>query len=842
MNAKKPLTQNEIRAALWHRGVLSYKLHPAQKELYDLYYRSSNKTNTWLLGRRCLGKGTLIKTPIGLVEIEKLKVGDSVYGVNKDGTVTPCEIVKTHVNGIKPVIDLVHHNKLLETCTEDHKWLTTHETLGGEEELETRNITRRQRIIRKWIDAPGGRVVEPHAYVLGAFLGDGCRSESQIPERNKRLFISSIDDLIPRKIAEILGCNFYRQNPNNYTWVLRSKDKSKLSFNRYKKYCHHRRSYEKFIDLDIIKKWCRSSQLQFLAGLIDTDGTVQVSEGCLIVGFGMQSRSVVEAASYIIHNNFQYRPTIYCDSREKYKNGPVYYFNIKNNLYCKKILKSLDSYLVRPSKKYKPEYDSFLENNTNPTSIGVKKINPRLLETFDITINNETNLYLTANGLVTHNSGKSYCLVVLSVEECLKKPNSVVKLVSPTKTQMEQNIKPLFNKVLEDCPISLEPKFSAKNSTYKFKNGSEIQLAGSDGGHAEKLRGTDCTAAFIDEAGSCDELGSLVRDILLPATLATKGKIVLASTPPKDMDHEFVRFIEEAEKNETIVKKPTTCNPLIPADELERLINELGGYDSETTRREIFCELIRSSVTTVIPEFTEQLEALIVQDVQRPPFFDSYEAMDLGFVDLTGILFAYYDFKNARIVIEDELLVNLKQSETNLPKLVSLIQEKERSLWYVPQTGEIRPVFLRVSDLNPIALQEILRASNFQLNFANARKDDKDAAINQLRVAIANKKIIINPRCKNLIIQLRHAKWKVRGSKREFKRSTDNGHYDLIDALIYLVRSVNYNKNPYPSHYNMDPKDLYVRKDISKPQQLSPDMNVFKALFQPKRPTGPKKF
>ena len=55
-------------------------------------------------------------------------------------------------------------------------------------------------------------------------------------------------------------------------------------------------------------------------------------------------------------------------------------------------------------------------------------------------------------------------------------------------------------------------------------------------------------------------------------------------------------------------------------------------------------------------QLEQELKEEIIRDWPKPPFFDGYVSMDLGAVDLTGILFAYYDFRANKIIIEDELI------------------------------------------------------------------------------------------------------------------------------------------------------------------------------------------
>lgn len=400
--------------------------------------------------------------------------------------------------------------------------------------------------------------------------------------------------------------------------------------------------------------------------------------------------------------------------------------------------------------------------------------------------------------------GKSYSAIIIALMQCLKKPNSVVKVLAPTKLQINTILRPLIKEILLDCPSELQPNMHKAQHIYYFPNGSELQLAGSDSGHAEKLRGGAADLCIVDEAQNCSDLLNVVRSVLIPTTMNTKGKILIIGTPPKDFEHDFLKLIEEAETKSTLLKKTIYDNPRIKEDEIKDIIAAYpGGVNNPEFRREFLCELSRDSSLIVIPEFTSEVEKEVIKEWPKPPHFDSYESMDLGFKDMTVILFAYYDFRASKVIIEDEFV--LQGNEVQIPKLVSNILKKEEELWNNPYINEVKRPHIRVSDINYIVTQEITRESNGKIYFLTARKDDKDAAINNLRVMIEAKKIIINPKCKTLITHLRNAKWSNRKDVRLLAHSTaDGSHFDALDALTYLIRHIDFNKNPYPKDYALN--------------------------------------
>lgn len=437
--------------------------------------------------------------------------------------------------------------------------------------------------------------------------------------------------------------------------------------------------------------------------------------------------------------------------------------------------------------------------------------------------------------LLSRRQGKTFTLCILAIEQCIRRPNSIVKFVSPTKMQVNQNVRPIMRKILEDCPEDLRPELREKDYIWYFPNGSEIQLAGSESGHAERLRGGDSDLWFVDEAGSCSQLRDVVRSILLPTTLITNGKGVLASTPPKDSDHDFLAYIEEAELKGSLVIKTIDDNPRITQEQKDALIEELGGEHTEEAQRELYCKIIRDTTRTVIPEFDEKLEKEIVKEWPRPPYYDAYESMDTGGKDFTVVLHAYYDFRAAKIIVEDETVINFQEKDVTIEKLVRDINKKEWELWKSPLTGEYKPPFLRVSDVDYILLNEITNQSKKVLpageviHFQLAKKDDADAALNNLRILIKNRKIIINPKCKTLISHLKNGKWDK--NKTRFAHGTDGSHYDAIEALKYLARHIQFTKNPYPANYNINMQDLFVSNPNSYNERTGNQFDVYRKLF-----------
>lgn len=408
--------------------------------------------------------------------------------------------------------------------------------------------------------------------------------------------------------------------------------------------------------------------------------------------------------------------------------------------------------------------------------------------------------------LCSRRFGKSHCLCSWAIETCIKIPGAIVKYACPQKEMVRTIINPIMNNILKDCPAHLMPEWKEKRQVWLFPNGSEIQIAGTDKGNVEFLRGGKADLAICDEAGFMDGLSNVVYSVLAPTVDTTGGKVVLSSTPnPQEPQHDFhTMFIAPREDEGRLVKFTLHDSPMVSKEKIQEIISRYpGGESNAQFRCEYLCEVITQREAMVIPELTPEVQLAIVQENPRPAYCDYYTSADPAFVDLTGVLFSYYDFKRASLIIEDELVMNGEEMTTD--SLAKAIADKEKQNYKHPVTHMSSEPFMRVIDNNNLILVNDLHRLH-SLTFIPTKKDNKEAQINQLRMMISEGRIIINPRCRNLVYQLKNAKWdKQHKGFLRIKDSSDGqlrgGHADLLDALLYLVRNIVQAKNPYPYGY-----------------------------------------
>lgn len=87
--------------------------------------------------------------------------------------------------------------------------------------------------------------------------------------------------------------------------------------------------------------------------------------------------------------------------------------------------------------------------------------------------------------------GKTHTMLVDALEQGMTVKNGIFKFAAPTQRQVKEIIHPIIRDLLEDCPIEFRPVWKTKEEHYYFPStGATLGVAGCDGGHAEKLRGT----------------------------------------------------------------------------------------------------------------------------------------------------------------------------------------------------------------------------------------------------------------------------------------------------------------------------------------------------------------
>jgi len=387
--------------------------------------------------------------------------------------------------------------------------------------------------------------------------------------------------------------------------------------------------------------------------------------------------------------------------------------------------------------------------------------------------------------------GKTTSILVFVFEKLIAHPGWVCRWCEPQKEQARKIVMPIINNLRRDAPEELYAKYSTTDSVYKFPNGSQLFLLGVNEDKGESARGPASNIIVLDEFGFWREAAHISKSILYPQLQSQEGQwFIKASTPPEDLGHVYYKEKETAIRKGRHILKVIYDNEALSKEELEEIIEEAGGVDSPTFRREYMCEEVGDPTLRVIPEWTE--ENVVPNDYPRPDFFTPYVGGDSGADDNTAILFGYYDFLKNEVVIEYELVL----SGHTTKNIVRLARRIEKVLW-----GRVE-VRRRVYDAQKQTLFDIY--ADLKWPVSAPAKENKTAAVHVLRDEIGAGRFKVKERCRQTIRQMRVGQWR-NEKKLDFERPDDEtlGHLDAIAAAIYLNRAVDRKLNPIPPNLGL---------------------------------------
>lgn len=701
---------------------------------------------------KCLAMNTLIMTPGGPKAIQDLRVGDLVY--SEDGK--PIKILEIHNQGIKKVVDLTSGKRVLETCTLDHRWLAMEDRDRREELRKTDDLSKHYPIKRVYVECPLGDIDEPHAYVIAAMLGNGCRLKKGL-----RLCISSEDATVPNKVAAILKKNAFKQSGNNFNyWIAetfgrRGVRENLVTFSHNEEWIKGRLSHEKICDLEVVKTWNRTSLLNFIAGLIDTDGSVHIVGNEIVLSIGMQAKSVIEAAQYAFLALWQHKTSLKEDSRGKYKNGSVWYISVKNIAVCKRALKELSPFIALERKKYKSDYDLLVPNNSREDSVGVILSAAREEQCYDISVDSKTHLYLTANGLVTHNSD----LIAEILSEDVEESGLDSLFMAKTQRQARSIIWP---KIAAKLRHQIGWKSNESRLEYSYKGGPKIACKGAD------LRADDIVGGAY-RIIACDEYALWAKPeikdrVLAPMLIDHNGQFIFASTKRgKNHFHKLHMHALAHPEKYLVVEGTMMDNPFLSEDGRRKVIEEYPGGEANP--------LFQQEILNKYVVFEGQVFALdemtYMDDLWAPFEYDHaahWRGVDHGFSpDPTACVWIAYNEHR------DYYQVYAEYKQQAL-----LIKQHADAIESLVPGPPLRKFHQTISDIDP---QIIAEYEAVGLSMDPADKRDKKARLLKLVNAMRIGRVKIARNCRMLLDEIASLTWD------DIEKKTGEDH--LIDAFDY---------------------------------------------------------
>lgn len=401
--------------------------------------------------------------------------------------------------------------------------------------------------------------------------------------------------------------------------------------------------------------------------------------------------------------------------------------------------------------------------------------------------------------------GKSTLGFILCLEYCLRNPYQISRFIPPEIKQAWQIVMPTFGKLQRLAPPGLIEHKKAENA-FRVGQDSWIFLGGFDSQN-DAQRGGEASFIVCDEEGSTnpEEYNYILKSVLKPQLLDTKGRMLHLGTIPPDLSHPFMtETVFKAECEDRYFEFTIHDNPRLDESQKLQAIEDCGGEDTDEYQREYLCKRTRTPHLMVCPKFQRNM----VEKLFYLPLYTWFEVIgDWGGVtDKTVILCGWYDTETLEFKIYDEVVSEPHTASTEtvegIRRLIAYKENLKVELEGIPpphnygHRGQPLTAWLDVPGQMQVDLNKL-----HKLNVRVPLKDDLASGIKMLNHYLDKYLIKIHPRCKFLLKSLEEAKFNKK--RTDFERTEALGHCDAIAAIIYFLRMARkeYAKPPEPRDY-----------------------------------------
>lgn len=396
--------------------------------------------------------------------------------------------------------------------------------------------------------------------------------------------------------------------------------------------------------------------------------------------------------------------------------------------------------------------------------------------------------------------GKTTERFVIRCEDCIRNPGHNYRYASAFQKNIDEIVNDVSGYVLETCPQDLRPRLVG--NIFKFPNGSQLRLVGLDM-HPDGLRGRASDGDDLSEAAFIKNLRYVVKNVLYPQYQGKPhARLCLESSAPVESESEYdTIFIEDAKVRGAYVYKTIDDNPMLSDDERQEFIDAAGGRNHVDCRREYFNERVRDPSGTVVPEFSLARHVLLPP---LPRYAHCYDGADPGTRDKFGLVFGFWDFERAKLVI----VKSWAERNAGLSDVAAVHEETEK-LWTGLQYWDGERLcdnpYRRISDTDARVILELKREYGIQyiaadkkhakaVTDAGSARKLPEGKLYALRNAFLNDQIEIWPDSGPLAAQLNAGRWN--DQRTDFERTDALGHLDCVMALVYLWNGLQRHLNP----------------------------------------------
>lgn len=367
-------------------------------------------------------------------------------------------------------------------------------------------------------------------------------------------------------------------------------------------------------------------------------------------------------------------------------------------------------------------------------------------------------------------SGKSYFITQKLLIKALNERRKILVIRKVART-LKDSCFQLFLDTIEKFQLTSYVKINRSNYTIELPNKSLILFYGMD--NSEKIKSiTGITDIWLEETTEFTEDDITQLDLRLRDAKAANQQIYYSFNPVSKANICYKKwFADDAtydKERTTIFHSTYKDNKFLP----DSYISSLEALKEQNpTYYKIYALGEFGSLDKVIfnnweigamPENKSKLELLI--------------GLDFGFTnDATALVIAYLDENSKTIYVETELY---KKGLTNNEIALSI------------ENLGISKSLIIADSAEPKSIEELRRAGIRRIKAASKGKDSILSGIQKLQ----QYKIVVNPNCENLIVELQNYSWQKDKATNEYINKPIDSFNHAIDALRYSLQCVEQGK------------------------------------------------
>jgi hypothetical protein len=384
--------------------------------------------------------------------------------------------------------------------------------------------------------------------------------------------------------------------------------------------------------------------------------------------------------------------------------------------------------------------------------------------------------------------GKSFFIIIVALMHSLSRSRALVRIFAETEIQIADIVNDNLQIIEQLAPPGLiDRKKSDKRWLINGPLGeSQIRLGMLSAAHVDGKRGGNATLIILEEGGfsPSDTYKRAIGGTINAQLLRSSGRLVHVTTPSEDMNHYVhTEVLPKCEVHNAVARLDIHKNPQLTEKQIELARSRC--TTAEEWMREYLVQIVKDQISTVVPEFSREIH---VREMKIPAYTYWMTSLDFGgTVDKHGLLRCFYDFERAKFCVWDERFL---ERNTPTKEIIAAGLDLEKGIKWL-SSGPYR-----ISDC-PGQVMTDLNAEGYYVTTPDKEKGSWEAGINAIRMAFSNEQIEIHPRCVNLIATLDYGQFTK--TRKDFQRTEQLGHLDLLAALIYGFRA-KLTGNPFPPH------------------------------------------